>query len=407
MLISGSAPGEAGVGGVFLSDVLAVAGHPPARTVWMPPRTEKDVPAVGRSGSGGVRRIDRCYETAYRPVRGAVGHFAARTGLAALRPRWVRRAAELAASELSDWRPDRVLVVLNSISSIEVGAAVVAGLRADGTTISCLVWDDPDLLSIAAVYGERDRQRVRRRFAEVLQAADRLAVISEPMRDAYAAEFGVTGFPLPHGVARPSGSVLKPERSGRDGPLAVGYAGSVTAPDAFEALLGGLDALGWEVGDREVCLRLFGLSCRLTAAGPRRIEFYGWRDRDEMLDRLTACDLLYMPQPFAPDARAFSELSFPAKLSTYVAARRPVLLHAPDYASLRGFWKNYPLGPVCDRVDAGAVAETLRTSLENPAAFDAALVASDRAYREVLGPGPFAAGASRLLDVAVPAREIE
>jgi hypothetical protein len=63
-----------------------------------------------------------------------------------------------------------------------------------------------------------------------------------------------------------------------------------------------------------------------------------------MLRKLSATDFCYLPCWFAPEKRRHAELSFPTKLTTYLAAGRPVLYHGPAYAWAAQVMRDWRLG---------------------------------------------------------------
>ncbi len=109
--------------------------------------------------------------------------------------------------------------------------------------------------------------------------------------------------------------------------------------------------------ERKVILRMAGTRYLLEPRGPQQIEYFGWRSVEETIEILSEADLLYLPQPFAESLRPLAELSFPTKLSTYLAAGRPVLLHAPSYASVCPFFKRFAFGQHCESLNENDIAK--------------------------------------------------
>ena len=58
-------------------------------------------------------------------------------------------------------------------------------------------------------------------------------------------------------------------------------------------------------------------------------------------------------------AHTVAELSFPTKLTTYLAAGSRVLLHAPNYASVTSFMQHYAIGHSCDSLESSDLAAAL------------------------------------------------
>ena len=70
----------------------------------------------------------------------------------------------------------------------------------------------------------------------------------------------------------------------------------------------------------------------------------GWLPLREMLRKLSATHFCYLPYWFTLEKRRHAELSFPTKLTTYLAAGRPVLYHGPAYAYAAQVMRDWRLG---------------------------------------------------------------
>jgi hypothetical protein len=151
-----------------------------------------------------------------------------------------------------------------------------------------------------------------------------------------------------------------------DSEFRVGFAGGLQAPSAWAALIGALDSVAWRIGERRVVIRVLGGSFYFRARGPMNVEFLGFRSNAETTRLLSECHATYLPQPFEPALADFTRLSLPTKLTTYVAAGRPVFIHAPRHASLIPFHHRFPMGPCCTSLAADEIVAALK-SLAEPA----------------------------------------
>lgn len=395
LLFTGTAPGEPGVGGVILKDLIRHTGvdhwhccwlaskHGPQEPYW------KELPTT-------VQR--RQYETGYRPVRGITGEVVSAVALKVLRAPMIAAACQSLQKLAQEVRPDFVLAVLESPAAIETAWQLQRSLK---IPLRCIVWDDVDLFCRQSHFDRWTRSRIENAFAEVLKNSERTAVICENMQTEYRRRYGIESFVLRHGVVSRTDAALSDEDTPSE-VYRIGFAGSVTAPDCMRSLIEGLDSVGWRINSREVVLRLLGARYLLDSRKPQRIEYFGWRSVEETCSRLSECDLLYLPQSFTQENRTFSELSFPTKLSTYVTARRPILLHAPDYASLSGFWKHYAMGPVCDQCDASRALASVSEGLLSQSAQRQQWVREiGTAHEQALGVQQFQHGVEHLVSSKV------
>lgn len=389
VLVTGTAPGEPGVGGVLLRDLLDVAGMENCQCCWLAPRHARQEPYLSD-----VNTIvqPRRYEVGYRPIRGLIGEWISAATMRMLRPEMIRQACFTVERMVKRFQPGFLLAILESPAAIQVALAVHKRL---GIPLRSIVWDDVDLFCRQGMFDRWTRTWIERSFQQALQSSERIAVICEKMQDAYQREHGVESFVIRHGIRLEANSF---QASLRQDCQIIGFAGSNTAPDCLESLVQALDQLSWRVNGRDVVLRILGARYLLESRKPQRIEYFGWRSVPETRQRLAECAVLYLPQSFAREARRFSELSFPTKLSTYVAARRPVFLHAPGYASLTDFWQQYELGPLCPDLAVNVVANSIHKALTCSVNQETKwLDTMASVHEQVLSPARFEQGVSQLV----------
>ncbi|MEQ9409399.1 MAG: glycosyltransferase [Fuerstiella sp.] len=354
LTLSGTVPGEPGVGGVILQDLQRQ----------LPAETLQCVPAVAPQAVqlGWLERADdlsghvlRRYETGYRPVSGFSGEVVGWLARRLLFRKHCRNLVTQICRHPAAQSCDKVWAVLDCPTVIQTALKVAQQLRKPLVT---LVWDAPELLVSQFHMDRWSGAEMLNLFGRTLQASERIGVICEQMRQAYTAKFGVKSCVIMrHGIHE---SLWHSPQSPASDRLVIGFAGSITARQPFRRLIAMLDACQWRVSGRPVTLRLIGSRYTLDSRAPQHIEYFGWRSLDQTVQLLAECDVLYLPQPFEPDLRPLAELSFPTKLTTYLAAGRPVLLHAPDYGSITPFLVDYPVGRQCTTLDC----DSLRTTLE-------------------------------------------
>ena len=200
---------------------------------------------------------------------------------------------------------------------------------------------------------------IEKAFADTLRASVRGGVASEGMQAEYKQRYGLDSVVLIHGL-HPSRK--RPPARGLTHPdkFVIGFAGSLYAQREWEALLSALDNVGWRLEGREVTIKLLGGSFDLRAQGKMHIEYLGWRSLDETLNELSRVDITYLPYWFDDAHRQTVRLCFPNKLSTYVAAGRPVLYHGPENSSPTRFLQRFPVGLCCHSLDKSEIIAILR-----------------------------------------------
>ncbi len=401
LVILGGIPGEDGVGAILERQILDVVPRDRIRII---AAVTRDVMAQHVAGHPRVDvLLPRRYEYAYHPLPGYVGEvFTHAANLATFRP-CLRRLVGRCVDEGRAFGCEAVFAVLENPTTIFLAAAVARRL---GVPLRSFVMDGPNLHARDYSYDRFTARALRRAFDAAMRRSDRIGVAGETMRDAYQRRYGKPAFILRQGLPAviAEHSVAAPVPAKVDSRvLHIGFAGSLTAVDAFEQLLQELGRRAWRVGGRRVVLRVVGAYIKLVPHGPQHIEYYGWQSVPDMLALMRECDFLYLPQPFGEELREFSELSFPNKLCTYVPARRPLLLHAPPHASLHAFFREYPCGPVSDTLDAGKLLDQLESTLRDGTRLDAYVESIDKAHRERLNDSALAHAVRQLLSTGAVA----
>lgn len=375
LVVSCTSPGPQGVGGIILRDLFALVpgdrlagffavslpanvrmpaelAHVPA--AFVPVRHEKAPPSqLGRPGRAWAALRN---EVAFRRhVRGLVREAVAFGRLHHVEAVWA---------------------ILDAPTSIAMAEPVA---RALGKPLISLVWDDAEHL---ASYFGMDRvasANMMRRTEQAIRAAERCAVIGETMKRHYEERYGTSGIVLRHGLAR---QVLQPVRHRDNGEpvFSLAFAGTMNAPCAFNALVAALDSTDWRIAGRAIELRLVGPRFDMRSDKAALFRSFGWRSVAETIRLLADADATYLPQPFSDARRNPAELSFPTKLTTYLATGRPIVLHAPAYASLPQYHQQQPLGLHCGSTDPKAIVETLHRLIAEPRLYAEAANDARRAF---------------------------
>ena len=126
-----------------------------------------------------------------------------------------------------------------------------------------------------------------------------------------------------------------------------------------------------------------GIDVRVT--GPARIEFLGWHSTTDAVRILASCDICYVPYWFDEAFRPGVELSFPNKVSLYLAAGRPILYHGPRRGTPTRFLERWPVGVACHSLEVQPIVETLATAAIDETFHACAATAIPHVLREELG----------------------
>jgi len=200
--------------------------------------------------------------------------------------------------------------------------------------------------------------------AEVLRGARGVVVPNEFLRDELRRRYGVEPVIVRNSCDLGAYEAAAPYSGAAGGERRIVYTGAVYEAHygAFRNLVRAIDALG----RRDVRLHLY------TAQPPRELEeagisgpvvVHGHAAPEEVPAIQKQADLLFLPLAFDSPYPEIIKTSAPFKTGEYLAARRPVLVHAPRDSFLSWYFREHACGVVADEDDAGRLTEELRRVL--------------------------------------------
>jgi glycosyltransferase involved in cell wall biosynthesis len=135
---------------------------------------------------------------------------------------------------------------------------------------------------------------------------------------------------------------------------------------AFRNLLAAIDL----PGENEVRLHLYSNSGRtwLETHGIRGpVVFHGQHPLAEMPSIHKRADILFLPLSIESPYGEIIRTAAPGKMGEYLAARRPILVHAPADSFVAWYFRRHECGLVVDRDDPAELAHALRRLLSDTA----------------------------------------
>jgi len=259
----------------------------------------------------------------------------------------INSIADKAISFGKKYGAEAVWCVLEGQTLIRLARRVANGLNVPLLT---QVWDPPYWWLRENRVDRLTRKLVLNEFSKTLQESTCCAAASWAMAEQYSKDYGIKTVPV---IPSLGASIAKSPAPGmHDGKeLIIGIAGQLYSDQEWDALVAALDSVDWRIVDRDVKIRLLGRNAYLNANGKMRIEFLGWCSQVDTIQLMSEADILYCPYWFDPEFEVEARLSFPSKLTTYLAAGRPVLFHGPSYASPGIFLQNNNAGIFCNTLD--------------------------------------------------------
>ena len=222
--------------------------------------------------------------------------------------------------------------------------AITAKLvKASDLPIHATVHDDP-------VYATALRSRrlalfaplIALHFRNALKAACSVDVVCDPMAVRYQRKYGVKSVVLHRGL--PESVQPSPAYDLKGDGLTIGILGNTYGYRQLKTLGRAVELAAARLGVQPrivICGQNQGERLKRDLIGRVEVEVKGHLDERAGIDRLRRCAMLYLNYPFGLSGRVLRETSFPTKLSTYVYAARPILIHAPSGSSISGLAAAY------------------------------------------------------------------
>jgi glycosyltransferase involved in cell wall biosynthesis len=278
-------------------------------------------------------------------------------------------------------RPELIWAVLSSPGIYMLAHRVAASLK---LPLVCSVLDPPEYLIENLHFDPLVCRMVKEEFKADMLASRRIAVMSEEMGDEYARIYGVPCTVIRSGVHP---SLLAPERAVDSNPneLVIGFAGSMYAKKEWRALLRSIESIKGVLHGRKIKIRFVGRWPRLGVSRTALAEHHQPVSPAEAIRLMSEVNLCYLPYWFDHRHARTARLSFPSKLSTYVAAGRPVLYHGPADSTPTHFLAKYAVGISCDSNNAASLLRAIECCAWDAELLGAYPAARSKALGEELG----------------------
>jgi glycosyltransferase involved in cell wall biosynthesis len=209
----------------------------------------------------------------------------------------------------------------------------------------------------------------RRRFAEwwerrIVAGSDAVIVPNEFLARELQRSLGARTAVVHNACAVPED--VGPPPPARD-PARITYTGAVYAAnhDTFRNLIASLDLLGRAA---RIDIYTAQTSAELRAAGiVGHVRRHAHLPADEIPRMQADADVLFLPLAFGSPYPSLIRTSNPGKMGEYLAAGRPILVHAPPDSFVADYFSRHGCGVVVDRLDPAELARRLGELLADDA----------------------------------------
>lgn len=211
-----------------------------------------------------------------------------------------------------------------------------------------------------------NRRIICKKYHEIILNSKGISTASIAMSQLYKKMYNKDSIALIDGLSQ---SLAKPPassiNSGND--FIIAMAGQSYARQEWECLVELLNDCGWKIAGKNIKIRIMANSFEYKANNHGvNFEYLGWNSRQDLLNNLATADLLYLPYWFSKEFRLEAESSFPSKLVAYYASGRPVLCHAPHYASPTKYVAENNAGFICSFNEKDKLLEIITQAITKP-----------------------------------------
>jgi glycosyltransferase involved in cell wall biosynthesis len=250
---------------------------------------------------------------------------------------------------------DRVWCILQGQTMIRIA---LKSAKKIGVPLYTQVWDPPQWWLKENSIDRITTNKILKLYAKTLKESRKMAAASINMTKIYMEKYEANTVPVIPSL-NPA-AIITPVIENNKEHIIIALAGQIYALDAWNSLLEAMDSVDWNIKGKKVKIRIMSYYLpNISGHSARNIEFLGYRGQNESIRLLSESDILYLPYWFDVNYDDVVRLSFPSKLTSYLAAGKPVLCHAPDYSSPADFISENNAGFVCSSMDKSEILKSI------------------------------------------------
>lgn len=287
-----------------------------------------------------LKRIKTFSFSRFKPISYFVNTFIYLYSLGFIVPRQVAQIKELIKKE----KPTKIWIVITSPQLVFVSKRVLIKLK--NIQLYTSVWDAPEEFSLLLEMPIVFRKKMLNDFYYLLNNSVKLGVSSTNMKKEYEMRFNKECFVLQGDVTEVKSRNIFSNQT--NDYMIFGFAGSIYTPEVWDALFNALDLVAWKLKGKDVKIRIIGNSIVFTPPSHCMIEYFGKQPINKVRDILSDSFLNFVPYRFSEITKYGSSVAFPSKISTYLAAKKPIFTIAPSYSTPSQFVNEYEVGVACN-----------------------------------------------------------
>lgn len=265
-----------------------------------------------------------------------------------------------------------------------------------GIKIYSSVWDSPEEFSLMLHMPVLFRQKMLRDFSYVMNNSIKLGVASTNMKKEYELRFNKECFVLQGDVIEN----IKEETPARisDNYLIIGFAGWLYTPEVWDALFQSLDIVDWKLNGKDVKIRIIGNAISFSPPSHCMIEYFGQQPINKVRDILSDSFINFVPYRFSEITKYGSSVSFPSKINTYLAAKKPIFTIAPSYSTPSQFVNEFEIGVSCNSLLPEDILSCLNKFILKESRYQKYISNCEKVYNKSFNPLAFKKSFSKFIN---------
>ncbi|NMA51098.1 MAG: glycosyltransferase [Mollicutes bacterium] len=200
------------------------------------------------------------------------------------------------------------------------------------------IWDPIEWVLHDLNYEKSKQKEILKEFDYIVKKATKVFAASLPMQRIYKNKYNIN----PGILFTSTKAVNYTYQESNNSDFNILFSGQAYSTDAIKNFLIAIDELEWKYAGKKIKFSYYG-SNKIDFV-PKKIEkkimYKGYVSQEELMNQCNKADLLYCPYFFSqePVFKKIAMESFPSKIVTYIPAKTPIIIHAPEYSSVYGFF---------------------------------------------------------------------
>ena len=227
----------------------------------------------------------------------------------------------------------------------------------------CQIWDPIEWFLYELKYSEDNTKRILKLFYKTIKNSFGVLTASDEMNRIYKEKYNQNCYP-----SYLSLDLLKSSNVKKDSDkFIIIMSGQTYASVGIEKLINSLDKINWKYKNKKIIIRYFGNSSLELLHNNPNIDYKGFIAQDQLIKEQEKANLLYCSYFFDnnPAFKIVSQESYPSKVTSYIPAQVPILIHSLPDTSVYKHIEKYNAGYLLDSLKSDEILNKIKFIIDN------------------------------------------